>query len=182
MDKRGKRRIKNYIGQIRAWLWLCQKVKWNVNSPWSPYNERQEQWRIRRKKENFSREKNMMVAEIWTQMNRGGRNLTLTGNTGAHNGMKMYPLSLACTSAPWCNRYSTTDTRLYPAAKCSGVEWRPSKSLQFTFWGLQSCWKTKEETNIYYRTKNETKPKAKNKNTHQTKQNKTKPHTKKQNN
>lgn len=23
-----------------------------------------------------------------------------------------HPLSLACTSAPWCSRYSTTDTRL----------------------------------------------------------------------
>lgn len=47
-----------------------------------------------------------------------------------------YPLSLACTSAPCANRYSTTGTLLKPAAKCSGVECLPSKSRQFTACGL----------------------------------------------
>ncbi len=49
-----------------------------------------------------------------------------------------HPLSLACTSAPCCSRYSTTVTRLYPAAKCRGVDCLPSTSLQFTFWRVQS--------------------------------------------
>ena len=39
---------------------------------------------------------------------------------------------MACTSAPCANKYSTTGTLLNPAAKCSGVECRPSKSRQLT--------------------------------------------------
>ena len=36
---------------------------------------------------------------------------------------------------PCCNKNSTTPTRLYPAAKWSGVECLPSKSLQLTICG-----------------------------------------------
>lgn len=52
--------------------------------------------------------------------------------------LSIYPLSFACTSAPCWRRYSTTDTLLYPAAKWSGVDWRPSISLQFTLWTVHS--------------------------------------------
>lgn len=57
-----------------------------------------------------------------------------------------YPLSLACTSAPCCSRYSTTDTLLYPAAKWSGVDWRPSMSLQLTLWTVHSFCRNKHST------------------------------------
>jgi len=59
-------------------------------------------------------------------------------NCQEYTHLSIYPLSFACTSAPCCRRYSTTDTLLYPAAKWSGVDWRPSISLQFTLWIVHS--------------------------------------------
>lgn len=46
------------------------------------------------------------------------------------------PLSLAWTSAPCCSNNCTTRLRLYPAARCKGVERRPSLAWQLTFRGF----------------------------------------------
>lgn len=58
------------------------------------------------------------------------------------------PLSLACTSAPCCRRYSTTDTLLYPAAKWSGVDWRPSMSLQLTLWTVHNFYRMEHSVHM----------------------------------
>ena len=44
-----------------------------------------------------------------------------------------YPLSLACTSAPCFSNSLTTDTLLYPHARCSGVDCNHSNSINNTF-------------------------------------------------
>lgn len=51
------------------------------------------------------------------------------------------PLSLAWTSALFCSRYSTTPTLLYPAAKCSGVEYLPLASRQLTLSAVHSSYR-----------------------------------------
>jgi len=52
-----------------------------------------------------------------------------------------YPLSLACTLAPFFSKCSTMSMRLYPLAKCNGVDKRPAKSRQLTVCGVQSAYK-----------------------------------------
>lgn len=48
-----------------------------------------------------------------------------------------YPLSFACTSAP-CRRSNWTQRiRLKPAAKCNGVDLRPSLAWQLTLRGVK---------------------------------------------
>lgn len=44
-------------------------------------------------------------------------------------------MSLACTSAPCCNSICTILIRLYPAAKCNGVDRLPSLAWQLTLSG-----------------------------------------------
>lgn len=47
---------------------------------------------------------------------------------------RSYPLSLACTSAPCCSNSWTVFTRLYPAARCNGVDWDDNQTVD-TQWG-----------------------------------------------
>lgn len=48
-----------------------------------------------------------------------------------------YPLSLACTSAPCLRSNWTQRIRLKPAAKCNGVDLRPSLAWQLTLRGVR---------------------------------------------
>ena len=52
---------------------------------------------------------------------------TLGGTRHMANNKHTYPLSFACTSAPCCSKSCTILTRLYPAARWRGVDYRGEK-------------------------------------------------------
>lgn len=58
---------------------------------------------------------------LWLQLSEAYKNHTHTLS---------HPLSLACTSAPCCSNSWTVLTRLYPAARCNGVDWNSEPTSQ----------------------------------------------------
>ena len=54
-----------------------------------------------------------------------------------HNVLCLHAL-LCCFNLPCCKSNWTMRVRLYPAAKCKGVDLRPSEAWQLTFSGVKS--------------------------------------------
>lgn len=57
-----------------------------------------------------------------------------------------HPLSLAWTSAPCCSSSRTVLTRLYPAARCNGVDWNNETTDDYSrvTLGTTNCWVQQE--------------------------------------